>query len=731
MKYDDLEKTQDLFDIVEDVPSPIETIEMEGASKNNLTGEVPLHIPAEEKETPKTKKEKKPKKSFKEKWQGLSKKKKVAIIIGLCLLLIAITTAILVLVLNSNGDSKKKGESKKPEAPKVIIETDNYVYKDGVLSFINEDKDELGTYECENKDESLCYIAYYSDEDNFDVAKDVYEDNSTIKKRSPIYNGNYAFIYDSEKETGGKINLYNISESKTEDTYDLIKGFKNSNYVILKKGSKYGAIEFSGDAFTTKIDFNLDYLGMLNKDSKLVAKTTNKYFIYNREGRAESKGLTGEIKSYTNNYLAVYDGGYDIYDYKGNKITDDSSDFAYLLDDYVALVQEGKLFIKDYKNNKYNEDGIKLDSKEYNPLNIYNEDKKLIETKQAFNLTLDQSNLSIEYKNKNSDKTTTIDLNEGLMSANITYLNYFNGNLYFYKDEEKKEFLGKYSCSYKNAVDKNSKNLSNCFVARESFFSKNEVEEDKSEELGVLPIFNDRYVFIMDAIDMNNPSITLYDLKNNKPLSKYAHVDASTYTKEEGITFVDIEDLYIIAENKSNKFGVIKMGSEVKSAIGFNYSSIEKLKNYYMAKENAGTYVLLDNKGKAVTNKYAYKIIDYKGEYLKIQNEKDNKYGVININDDNNKVAELSYLDITLADDYYVVVDVNHKLNIHKYNDTTFSLKTLIDLDETNYKTDYEVTKTLTGYDIKIKSSNKSYKVDSYGYVDGETNLPGVLDPSN
>ena len=39
MKYDDLEKTRDLFDI-DEVPSPIENIEMEGASKDNLTDEL-------------------------------------------------------------------------------------------------------------------------------------------------------------------------------------------------------------------------------------------------------------------------------------------------------------------------------------------------------------------------------------------------------------------------------------------------------------------------------------------------------------------------------------------------------------------------------------------------------------------------------------------------------------------------------------------------------------------
>ena len=41
MKFDDLEKTKDLFDIAEDdVPSPIDDIDSEGISKENLRSRI-------------------------------------------------------------------------------------------------------------------------------------------------------------------------------------------------------------------------------------------------------------------------------------------------------------------------------------------------------------------------------------------------------------------------------------------------------------------------------------------------------------------------------------------------------------------------------------------------------------------------------------------------------------------------------------------------------------------
>ena len=471
MKYDDLEKTQDLFEInsSDEVPSPIENIEMEGASKENLTDDLTNLLSPDSSDEEvvkgakeiKVKKEKKEKFNLKAKWDKLSKKKKILFIGGIILFLLIIIGLILFLVLK---DDEADEEKKKPNDPVVIVEDDNYRFEDGVLVFLDKDKNEIGKYECENKDESLCYLANYSDEDNFDVAKNVYENGNIVSKRTKIYLNKYAFIYDNVDEVG-LITLYNLVDNKKEGTYKLVKGFTDSDYVILKnEEDRYGALLFTEEGITKKIDFTYNYLGMISKNANVVAKNSNKYYIYDQNGKLLNKGLDYEIKSYTNKYIAVKDKDYAVYDYNGELVFNEQVDYVSLLDGYVALVKDNKLYIKDYENNKYNEDGITLNNKDYNQVNVYNDNKRLVETKKAFDIKVNKDDISISYKNKNAEKSVLINIYEGKLSSNMAFMNYFDSTLYFYNDEDKTELLGKYTCSNKNVVDKNTTSLVSCGV---------------------------------------------------------------------------------------------------------------------------------------------------------------------------------------------------------------------------------------------------------------------------
>ena len=430
MKYDDLEKTQDLFDIKEGIPKPIENIEMEGASKNDLTADLDLKEESKEepvKEEPTSKKTKnKNKKSLKTKWQELPKKKKIILIIILCLILILLISLIIVLT------SKKKKDDDKEKEPVVIVEKENYIYEDGLLKFLNADEEEIGTYECENKDENKCYIVNYSNEDNFDGPKQVYEDEKPIERRSSIYLNNFVFIHDDSKDDS--IILYNIKEQKVENNYSLVKGFSDTEYVILKdQDGKYGLIEFIDDSYTENLEFKYDYIGIMNKDSNIIVKEKNKYYVYSKDGKALSKGIDYEIKSYNNNYIAAYNGGYYVYDYEAKLITEDKSEYIYLLEDYFVSINDKSLFIKDY-SNKYNEEGIKLSNEYYNPLNVYDKNKTLIETKEAFSLNLENNTIDVAYTSKNTKKNKIINTYEGKLSSTLNNLNYFDGTLYFYKE---------------------------------------------------------------------------------------------------------------------------------------------------------------------------------------------------------------------------------------------------------------------------------------------------------
>lgn len=716
MKYDDLEKTKELFEIDEDVPTPIENIEMEGISKDTVTDEFTLGLTdkeasiinknikeKEEKSNKKSKKEKKEKKSIKEKWNELTKKQKVLTISLIILILIVIITFTLMLVLKK--DNKKPiDEPNKPNEPIVELEEENYIYKDGSLVLIDKDKNELGTYECKNKDENLCLVAYFSSEDEFNGPKYLYEDESTIERRSHIYNDSYVFISDNNSESSSSIILYNIKEEKEEGIYSLVKGFKDSNYVIVKDSSnKYGALEITNEGPIEKIKITYDYLGMINSDSKVVAKTNNKYFIYSKEGKLESKGLSYPIKNYNNNYIVIDNNGEALYDYKSKQVIEGTYDYISLLDDYVGLVKDNKLYIRDYKNNKYNEEGIELFNSYYNELNIYNEEKVLTNNKYSYKINIIENNIDITYVNKNDkEKDLSLSINEGKLSSQFANLNYLDGKLYFYKEETKKTLLGTYSCTNKNTVESDTNSLNTCLIAT------------NKDNTGWLPIINERYVFIIDSLDKNNKTIMLYDLKNNKTLSRYSSVNPGIDTKENKITFISNNNLYIIAENKNNKYGVIKIEEEAKSVIPFNYNKIEKVKNNYIGTESNDSYVLFDENGTKVATT-TKNIVDFNNKYIKTT--ANNLYYVTDYS--GKEIDSTGYLHLTLEEDYYVVVTNDKKLNIKEYDNKDFSLENLLDLETEDYSNAYKVGKNSIGYLITITKTGKVIQVDKEGKVVG------------
>ena len=713
MKYDDLEKTKDLFDIKEDdVPSPIDNIDTEGVSKENLEEDFTLGLsgldavgPQKETTQPITTKPKKEKKKKKER-KPLTKKQKIIIIISSIILILLIVAVILFFVLKD----KKEVEPPKKEEPEVVIEKDNYIYQDGTLIFLDEEENKIGSYTCKNASEELCYVASYSNEDTFLGEKSVYLDEETLVERpSAIYENNYVFIFDNEEDSNN-ITLYNIEEEKEEGTYLLVKGFSTSNFVILKDtNEKYGAITFSEDGIKDVFDFSYDYLGRINKDANIAVEANDRFYIYNVEGKNLTKGLRYEIKAYNDKYIVTDNRGYDVYSYDGNLIYDDSYDYVELLEDYAILLRDDELFIRDYKGNKYNEVGIKLDSKQYDPLMIYNEDKKHIDTKRAYEVNVSDSVIDVLYEKDGKERTKTIHLQDGIMSSKYNYISYFDGLLYFYEDEDKTELLGTYECSNSNSSD-----LTNCTIATDSFYSKNGVEEDKSNSVGWIPIYNKRYVFILDTIDLDNPTIVLYDLKTNKALSKYSSVDSGSYTGKKEVTFKDTNATYIMARVKSDgDYGLLRVSDNVSGTIAFDYDSIEKLKDYYVVKTSSGTYQLYSNVGVEITEAYGYPICNYIGTYLLVG--KDDEYYVYNFDGKRLRESDGAYKYVLLQDDYYVIIDSSNHLNIHKYKDELYTLAATITVDSTNYKTDFTVTKNQGGFIVTIKSTNTTYTFDSNG----------------
>ncbi|MDE6285143.1 MAG: hypothetical protein K2M17_05300, partial [Bacilli bacterium] len=492
----------------------------------------------------KTEKKKKEKNKKKFKWSDLEKKQKIIIIVSVVVVLLLLVGLLLYFFVFKKDE---KVEEKKPEEPIVIVEKDNYRYENGKLIFVDKSKKDLGSYECENKDEELCYVAYYSDEDNFDIDRHVYEDGTTIENRSDIMNDRYAFVYDNAKKENGSIKLYDFEEEKEVGTYKLVKEVTSDKVIVQDEKEKYGIIAFAENGTEKMVDFKYDYLGYILSSKNIVAKNNLNYTLLDMEGKEVTKNIPGEIKNFNDKYLSVLvDKTYYIYDYKGVKANNTAYDYIAFKDSYVIGAESKKLFIFDQSMNPLNLDGIKISSSNYNTTITFDENKKQIKKDEAFKISTTRDKLTITF----DEEEKVINVHEGRLSSKEEYINYFDNTLYFYSDKEKTNLLGSYTCKNPNVLDASSTSLNNCYIAKEKLLLNRNLET-KAENLGYIPIYNSRYVFIQDNSTANSDdNIILWDLKQNKQQANYAEVDAGYYQKDGVINFIDTANTLIMAKNK-------------------------------------------------------------------------------------------------------------------------------------------------------------------------------------
>lgn len=615
----------------------------------------------------KKKKDKKP-----SKWSKLSKKGKIIIIVSAVVLLIVIILLLWLFVFKKNDNTNENKE------PSVVLEKENYKYVDGKLIFLDQNKKELGSYECKNKNENLCYIAYYSNEDDFDEFKKVYESGLEVSVASDIYKEKYVFVYDNEKKEDGEVTLYNIKDNKNEGVYSLVKEV-NKDKAIVKKNDKYGIISFDED-----LDVSLDYeyMGYILDSKDLIVATNNNYKLISFDGKDVSKTVPGKIMSYDSDNISVKSGNtYHVYDYTGNMLINKEFDYIRFADTYIIGADNKKLFVYDNKGNIMNMDGVRITSSEYNTKLIFNDELRQTGKEEAFNVSVSGKTLKIEY----GEEYTKINLSEGEISSTMEYISYFQGKLYFYKDAQKTDFLGSYQCSYANNLNDSNSILENCYLAKQS----NIVNDNK--DTYYLPIYNNRYIFIADTKSPNtNDNISLYDLKNNKKLATYKSVDAA-FAGESTVNFVNTAGTLVVAKNTSDSYGLINiLSSSVDGVIPFKdkdtnatNESIKIINGYYITKRSDKTNHIYDSKGNELTKNMSIKsdIESFEAEHILVKNE-NGKYMVFDMN---GKVVSSEYNYILIDKEYYVSVDNENILGLFKYDSEENLIKEKITLDS-NYK---------------------------------------------
>lgn len=647
-------------------------------------------------------------------WKKRTKKQKILIISGTVLFLILLIVGIVFLV---------RALTKKPEVepPKeVIVQEENYRYENGVLIFLNKNKEEIGRYTCENQNEELCFVSYYSMEDDFDVEKKVHEDNTPIKTRSAIMEETFVFINDNSRKEDEKLKLYDMKEQVEKGTYALIKKVSDTKLIAKNESNLYGIIEIANNEILTKLDFTYDYLAFTpNEKNAYISTQSGRNFIIDETGKNLSKAITGTIKNLNGNYVKVKldTGKYEVYNYNNQNILNESFDYVELYSDYVVVINDTKMYLKFYDKNKLNEDAIELSNKDYVKTSIYDETNTLKETKESFSIEENNEILTITILNNTDSKTVMINKAEGNLNKSLRNMNYFDGKLYIYSNTEKTNLLGSYTCSNKNNVGSGVTSLKNCMLATDTVFEDNDYEVPGT--VGAIPVFNERFIFISDNPDLvneTNKTIVLYDLKKNTSLGKYRNVNTYSYTG----TNATVTDLQVVAENQSGNFGVIKLNlSEVKGHIGFNYSSMERLRDYYVAKDANGYLLISKNNGESITSAVPYKIRNYirndKNVRVKVK-DNNGEYYVYDCTENNscNRLNSTGFKYVELYDNFFAGVDNNNKLGLYEYekNPKNFApteMKLILDKYYGNGTLAFRITVTGSNYYITIGNSNETY----------------------
>ncbi len=652
-------------------------------------------------------------KKIKNKWQGLDKKKKIIFIVLLILILIAIAVGLFFLF---------KKEPSKPieEKPGVVLEMDNYRYEDGKLIFLDGEQ-ELGSYECENKDETLCEVAYLTEEDDFSTTKKVDEEGNPLKRRTKIYQDRFVFVVDRKDEEDERIKVYDMKTNEVLKTVFAVKAYDEyEDYVVLKDDeSLYGLEHFTEEKMETVIPYSYDELGILphQEEIKLLAvRKDNNSYLADLQNKILTKAFTASIVEATDTHLITKDatGKYRIYDYNATEINKGEYDYATLVGDLVLTVQNNNLVVLDYENHKMRSEGIPLKNAKYDPVETY-EDYKLTKTEQAFTVNYENNILNINVYEGEDYENFSVNILEGKLSAKLAYMNYFDGSIYFYSDSNKETLLGSYPCTNKNAIDESTTTLVTCKLATDSFYHEttgNTKEMDHSAETGAIPLINKQFVFILDG-----DTVVLYDLVNKKEIAKYTNVDTASYTNVSDLTFVNTNNVYFIAVSKSSgKFGVAKITMDgVSPVIPFEFNSIKKLGDYYVCESDAG-YALYDQDANKLTADKNSPIVDYlevddTHKYLKTY--KDNMYFVHSYE---KEISSSSYNYIELYNEYYAAV-LNNKVHVFTYDNEEITVseegETGVPLNITNYYGSgtkaFRITFDKDNVYVEVGNSNNTY----------------------
>ncbi|MEG1506185.1 MAG: hypothetical protein RR478_01665 [Bacilli bacterium] len=647
-------------------------IVMEGVSEDTLYDGVKV----ESNEKPK--KEKKVKKESK--WSKFSKKKKI-IIISIIVFLILLISGVLLYIFVFKKDNALE------EKPNVIVEKDNYRYENGTLVLLERDK-EIGTYECKNKDVELCFVAHYSNEDNFDLPKSEYLDGTDIKETSDIIFNRYVFINDTSKKEEENVIAYDFVTKKEMGTYKLVKKINDYTVILKNEADKYGVMTYENNSESEKLKFEYDYLGAINSTS-FAAIQNNKSFVISYYEKS-TKEYDGVIKNFNtfNKYVSILkDGKYYLYNKDGEKVVNEDIDFVNFSDRVVYVIKNNKIYLYDADMMALTYDGYSFEGTNYNTVTKYDKNLKWVETKEYIDINVyngDPNKLRVGVT-LNDKEQVILDYFTGKLNSQFYGINYFDGKLYIYKEPKKINLLATYKCNNKNTVSDDIFEFDKCDIAQEK-----RLVDRGAREVGYVPIYNERFAFIQDG-----DKIYLWDFQKDEKKATYKSVDVGGIVSFEPSYLINTLNTQVVCLNTNGSYGVIAITkNDVEGVIPFKNgdltnTSIKFLYDNYLIKRSDDTYHLYDHFGKEVTNPdtlIKYEIVDYTGDYIKVVNGSKNylMYGL------DGKIASNEYKYISIKKDDFVAINDKNEINVFKLNDGFKGLiKETVKITNTNYEESY------------------------------------------
>jgi len=667
-----------------------------------------------EEEEQSDKKKEKPLVRLKKWWGSLDGSQKVIYgAIGVLILLLVILLIIGAIALLG----KDKKEEEKPQEEQMVIEDnapvmfDNYYYKGGSLYFLGEGGKEIGSYECDNKSEKLCSVAVNNYRDVLDVPMVEGEDGESLTEYVGIVDENFVFVNDTADGAPKNIVLYSIKNKEKIGSYGDVKAYDGGYYAVSDENGKYGLLQITNEAKII-IKHQYEYLGMIDGENYLIAKEKKGYIVIDKKDKGISSYINAnEVKYYNNNFVVTKDNGlYSVYNYKAQQVATGYS-FATVKNKYMFLINDKEMFVKDKGGNKFNEDPVTLVNGDYVKTYVLDQDGGLVKTKRSFETEVKGNDINIAVYNVTYEdpQYKTLNILEGNLNKSIEFVNYFDGNLYFYKDAKKTELIGSYTCNNKNELTAKSTEYAKCFLAKDTVYSDNDLTTDAvKKRKTTVPIFNKKYAFIKDE------NIVLYDIETKSIKSTYLSVNTNSAANDYKVV-ERTGSAKIIAVNRKGKYGVIKIdGTNVTAVHKFNYNKIEYLGNYIIGQDGDNKWLMFDNGQEEGI--FPGKIMGYSKDlkYFKIKNGNDYKV----YTSAGEEAVSTGYVYVELYDGFYAGVNSNKEVDIYDYTGHKLSAESIV-------IGNYPMSRTTTPA-FKAKKNGSGYIVSVYNgkeYVDHNVTL--------